>query len=295
MSKSASRQLAAVIEPIAGQVYFAPPCHRNYEALGFAPSPLTMSNGVAAPDAAAYFTSRGSVMGQVSGELVAAAFAVFNPDLVIPSVTYGWTLCDAATICAARTDGAIEHLGQLLGAHPEGLSRATALLARATENLGTEGRPLYAGLLSLGLPNDPLGDLWRLADLLREYRGDSHIAAWVAAGLSGPEIGLLSELYWGLPMRSYVRTRAWNDEQLDAAHEQLFSAGLISEDAFSASGRALRESIESATDHQCSVIVDALGDDLDELVALLAPWAETIKEKKGYPPKGPHDLARHRE
>ncbi|HAP76118.1 MAG TPA: hypothetical protein DCR14_08560, partial [Acidimicrobiaceae bacterium] len=101
-----ARALAAALEPVTGQVYFSPECHAGYAALGFSPS-SGQANGVALPDGPAYFTSRGSVMGQVPGELVAAAFAVFNPAAVIPSVTYGWTLTDAATICAARDHGAI--------------------------------------------------------------------------------------------------------------------------------------------------------------------------------------------
>ena len=87
-----ARRLAAALEPVAGQVYFSPECHEAYHALGFDPSPMETFNGVQVPDGAAYFTSRGSVMGQVPGELVAAAFAVFNPEVVVPLVSYGWTL-----------------------------------------------------------------------------------------------------------------------------------------------------------------------------------------------------------
>jgi hypothetical protein len=75
--------------------------------------------------------------------------------------------------------------------------------------------------VSLGLPGDPLGDAWRLADMLREYRGDAHTSAWTAAGFDATEIGLLTELYWGLPMRTYIRTRAWSDADLDAAEDRL--------------------------------------------------------------------------
>src|SRR5205823_8627998 len=106
MSKSGgpyeiSRTLRNRLEPLIGQVYFAPECHAAYAALGFNGSPLT-ANGVPLPDGPAYFTSRGSLMGQVPGEVVAAAFAVFNPTAVVPAVTFGWTLTDATTICAAR-------------------------------------------------------------------------------------------------------------------------------------------------------------------------------------------------
>jgi hypothetical protein len=286
-----TRRLAMALEPVAGQVYFSGECHQEYETLGFSPSPMAIGNGVQLPDGAAYFTSRGSVMGQVPGELVASAFAVFNPDAVVPGVSYGWTLCDAPTICAARTRGATAQLVRILGEEPDGLARATELLRRATGPLRPEGRPLYAGLLNLGLPGDPVGDVWRLTDLLREYRGDAHTAAWTSAGLDATEIGLLSELYWGLPMRSYVRTRAWTDEQLDAAEERLAGRGLVAGGALTAPGRAFRESIEEATDRQCEIVVRTLGDDFDELVALLEPWGNAIREAGGYLPQGPHDLA----
>jgi hypothetical protein len=285
-----ARALAAALEPVAGQVYFSPECHAGYEALGFGASPGQFG-GVAGPDGPAYFTSRGSVMGQVPGELVAAAFGVFNPEVVIPAVAYGWTLTDAATICAARTDGAVAQLVRLLGPDPDGLGRATELLRRATADLRPEGRPLYAGLRSLGLPGDPVADAWRLTDLLREFRGDAHTAAWTSAGFDATEIGLLSELYWGLPMRSYSRTRAWSDAQFDAAEERLRSRGLLEGDGFSDAGRSAREAVEAATDAQCGPIVDALGADLDELVEILAAWGQSVRAGSGYPASGPHDLA----
>ena len=113
------------LEPVAGQVYFSPECHASYAALGFSPSPGSLPNGVQFPDGAAYFTSRGSVMGQVPGEVVAAAFAVFNPEAVVPAVEFGWSKVDAATICAARTKGAVDQLVRILGPAPEGLAQAT--------------------------------------------------------------------------------------------------------------------------------------------------------------------------
>ena len=285
-----ARALAAALEPVVGQVYFSPECHANYAALGFAVN-AHQANGVALPDGPAYFTSRGSVMGQVPGEVVAAAFAVFNPAAVIPSVQFGWTLTDAATICQARDDGAIAQLHRLLGEAPEGAERALELLQRATEPLRPEGRALYAGVRSLAMPGSVVGAIWRLGDQLREYRGDSHTAAWISAGIDATEIGLLSELYWGLPMRTYSRTRAWSEPEFDAAHERLKSRGLVDEVGFIPAGRELREQVEVHTDEQMRSTVAALGDDLDELVQLLNPWGAAIRGGFGYPASGPHDLA----
>ena len=285
-----ARALAAALEPVTGQVYFSPECHAEYAQLGFEPSRAS-GNGVAFPDGPAYFTSRGSVMGQVPGELVAAAFAVFNPAAVIPSVTFGWSVTDADTICRARDRGGIGQLVRILGESPDGVDRARELLARATEPLRPEGRPLYAGLRSQPMPDTTLGAVWRMGDMLREYRGDSHTGSWISAGIDATEIGLLSELYWGLPMRSYSRTRAWSEEEFDAAHDRLRARGLVDDTGFLPAGRELRESVEDHTDAQMSPVLAALGDDVDELVNLLLPWGAAIRDGKGYPASGPHDLA----
>jgi hypothetical protein len=219
----------------------------------------------------------------VPGQVVACAFGVFNPAAVVPAVAYGWTLTDAKTICQARDDGAIGQLTRILGEKPDGIDRANELLARACADLDPWGRALYAGVLSQGLPGTPLGDLFRLGDRLREYRGDSHIAAWVAAGFDATEIGLLTELFWGMPSRSYVRTRAWSDADLDAAEARLEADGLMADHQLTAAGRAAREDVELVTDAAMAPAIDALGDDLQELADLLAPWDQAIMDAGGYP------------
>ena len=67
--------------------------------------------------------------------------------------------------------------------------------------------------------------------------------------------------------------------------------GLVANGAFTDEGRALREAVETATDAQCGPILDALGDDLDELIEILGPWGAAIRAAGGYPPQGPHELA----
>lgn len=290
MTNNPARALAAALEPVTGQVYFSPECHTNYERLGFAPSRGEF-NGVMAPDGPAYFTSRGSLMGQVQGHVVAAAFAVFNPAVVVPSVAHGWSITDAATVFAARDDGGIGQLVRLLGDAPVGAERARDLLRRATEPLRPEGRPLFAGLLSQKVPDSLVGEIWRLGDMLREYRGDSHTAAWISAGFTACEIGVVSELYWGLPVRSYSRTRGWTDDDYAAAIARLERDGLVAGDALTARGREVRESVEIATDLQMAPVLGALGSDVDELVGILAPWGAAVRAGKGYPASGPHDLA----
>jgi hypothetical protein len=131
-----------------------------------------------------------------------------------------------------------------------------------------------------------------LADQLREFRGDVHTAAWTSAGLDATEMGLATELYWGLPMRSYSRSRAWTPEQFDAAEARLIDRGLVADGALTEAGHEFREAIEATTDLGCRPIVDALGDDLDSFVSILSGWSRIIRDGFGYPAAGPHDLAR---
>lgn len=289
---STSRQLAAVLEPIAGQVYFSPECHSNYQALGFGGS-RGVQDGLALGNRMAYFTSRGSVMGQVSGHVVAATFAVFNPDLVIPAVEEGWKLTDAASICNARDRGAIAQLERILGASPKGAIRAQELLQRAADPLRVEGRALFAGLRSLTMPTTALGATWRLADMLREYRGDSHIAAWISEGLDAVEVCLLTDSFSGRPLRTYSATRGWTDEQFDPATERLMTRGLLDAkgDTFTTAGRETRSRIELNTDRQMHPALHAIEDDITELMEILAPWAQAIKDANGYPKMGPQEMA----
>jgi hypothetical protein len=285
-----ARRLAAALEPVVGQVYFSPEAHAGYESLGFDPSPTTVG-GVAMPDGPAYFTSRGSLLGQVPGSVVAAAFGVFNPEVVDLCVAVGWSRTDADTIRTARAEGAVAQLRRILGPSPDGVGLVAAALARGADAAAVAGRPLAAGVRALDVPDDPLAAAWHHGDLLREHRGDSHTAAWIGEGLTATEIGLLTELYWGLPMRSYSRTRAWSDADFDAAEASLRERGLLEGDGFSPAGRALRERIEVVTDAQVVPVLDAIGDDLGAVCDVLEPWGAAVRDAHGYPASGPHDLA----
>src|SRR4051794_28596493 len=280
-----ARRLRNAVEPVAAGVYFAPEAHAAYEGLGFHGSPVTQG-GVARPDLAAYFTSRGACMGQVPGEVVAAAFGCFNPEVATMAVTAGWQTADRDSILQARERGATSMLRRVLGAHPDGLEHVTALLRRGAAAAPWAGRVLFSGLLSLGYPGHPLGDLWRAADLLREHRGDSHVIAWAVGGADAVEILLLTEQWWGLPARAYTPTRGWSTAEMDAGFERLQRLGLMSDDErITDAGRAFREEVEVRTDELERPILEALGDDLDELVDHLDGWSDAIVAAGSSPPR----------
>ncbi len=276
-----ARRLRNALEPLAANVYFAKQAHDRYSAYG-----LDYFSG--------YFCSRSACMGRLTGEAVAATFGVFSPTAVIPAVQRGWATVEPEAILDARQLGATESLTTILtdandGALPDGIGRATELLRKAGAGTGPNGHPIHAGLRSLGWPGDPVGDLWRAADLIREHRGDSHNAAWVASGVDAVEITLLTERWWGIGLNSYAWTRGWSQEELDAAVGRLQERGLFEGEDLTEAGREVRESIEVATDRGDRAVLDALGDDLDELLALTVPWAKAVVAAGGYP-MDPSDL-----
>lgn len=282
-----ARALRDALEPLAAHVYFAPEVHAAFAEIGFGPG-VREPGSLTLPDLAAYFCSRAGALGQVSGPVVASVFGVFDPAVVVPEVERGWATASRDDVLAARERGATAALERMIGDDP-GVPRATELLLRAARAGRAAGHPIYAGLSGLPMPTHPLAALWRAADLVREHRGDAHLAAWTAAGLDPVEAGLLTEVFGEMPRGRYHATRGWSFDALAEGTERLRAAGLLTGDpvAFTEAGAAFREDIEVATDRQQRPLLDALGGedgaDLGELLDLLRPWAAAIVAAEGFP------------
>jgi hypothetical protein len=279
---NAARKVWDVVEPIAANAYFAPEVHGALESLGFGGGNVGPGD-IHYPDGPAYFTSRGGCLGQVDGHVIAAAFGVFKREMVVAVVDVGWKIAGVDDVLAARERGAVASLERMLGAEPDGIGWATDVLKRMADAGPGEGRHLYSGLLSLGYPDAPMGAFWRAADIVREHRGDSHIAAWINLDLDACEIGLLTDPWRGAPLKAWVRSRGWTEDELDAGCDRLRSRGFLDGDELTPAGRRLRDDIEDATDVQEARMVAALGDDADRFFTLLDGWCDTVVAEKGYP------------
>ena len=282
MTLTPARRIWDVLEPIAASVYFAPEVHKAYEAVGHG-GPSRVVNGIEYPNGLAYFTSRGACLGdRASGHLIASAFGVFKVSMVVAAVDAGWAVADGPAILAARDAGMVAALTRILGT-PVELGWATDVLKRMADAAPSEGRALSSGLRSLGYPGSAMGDFWRAGDIVREHRGDCHIAAWVGEDLDATEIGLLTDPWRGQALRSWVRSRGWTDDELEAGCDRLRSRGLLDGDELTEAGRDLRESIESHTDAMHRRVVDALGDDADRFFTVLDRWAQQMVDARSYP------------
>jgi hypothetical protein len=224
-------------------VYFAPEAEQEFTAIGLRPGSMP------------YFASRSAPMGPVSAGVTAATFYNFNPAMVARHIPRAWTLASPADILAARLRVADRVLRRLLGeaiASPE-VVELGELAREASTALTPEGRALYAGHADLPWPDEPHLAMWHAVTLLREHRGDGHIAALVAAGLSGVEaIATHVATGRGMLVDTAKRLRGWSDEQWSAAHAALAERGLMAGDALTDAGAALREHIEAETDRMAA-------------------------------------------
>ncbi len=269
---SAARRLREAIEPIAMVSVWAEPAHREYAALG-----LDFLQG--------YAYSRACALGEVEPGVVAATFGVFEPEMISQVYDSARQTCRLAEIRVARLAGAMDALQTVLAdAEAGGLAGVVAALRRGIEAGDPAGRPLYAGLSSLRWPGDELGGLWHAATMLREYRGDSHLAACLAAGLSGLESNILTELWIGWEPLAYTATRGWSDEAMAQAMAALRERGLADGGTLTEAGKRVRDSIEEATDAAMRPLTAAIGGELDDVVERCTEIAERIVARGWFPP-----------
>ena len=229
-----------------------------------------------------YVGGRATCLGQPNGAVVASAFAWFEPVLVATLYDVAAAALPRAKLVSIRDEATVASLRAALGVDDP--SEVADLLAAAAESAEGAGRPLFSGLLQRGRPSDPVHRLWWACELVREHRGDSHVAAANLAGLSPVEMNILTELWVGMPLLSYTATRGWSPEDMQQAVDALAARGLISDEQLTEDGRALRDSIEASTDAQEQTIVDALGDRVDEVCAQLEQWSDRCIEAGAFPP-----------
>ena len=268
--QSPARRLREALEPLATVSFWAEPAYDAYAALG-----LDFLTG--------YVWSRSSVLGLAEPAVVAATFGVFEPAAVAGLLTSARERCSLEQIRAAREHGAVTALREVLPDDDE-LGATTALLRSAAARADVVGRPLFAGALAQPVPQDPHADLWHTATVLRECRGDSHLAACVAAGLTGLEANLLTELWVGYDPQAYTGTRAWSPEAMADAQTALRSRGLVDTDGLTATGRLLRDQVEEQTDVAMAPVLHALGGDLDPVVDRCTRWSQAVIDRGWFPP-----------
>lgn len=266
---SVARRLRDAIEPIAMHPVWS---RHNNEAM----------SGLGLDFFSGYAWGRAAALGEPSPAVVVSSFAVFEPALISGVYEAGRAACSRDQVLSTRFEATTASLATVLDGVD--VSGAAVRLRDAALDLDRSGRPLYAGFAEIPLSDDPVETLWRSAEMIREHRGDSHIAACVAEGLDPIAMSVLTELWVGFPLGEYSGSRGWEPEAIDAVAEALRGQGLLSGDQLTAEGHALRDRIEDATDRAQGQVVDRLGSDVDGLIAELTAWSARCVEASAFPP-----------
>jgi hypothetical protein len=263
-----SRQMHRTLEPYHGMIYFVPEAQAEYASVG-----LT-------DDRMGYFASRAAPLGAVRAEVVIATFFNFNPTLVRRVIPAAWERATPAQIVDARFRAADQALRRLLGddVTSSDINEAADLARAATDGCDLVGRPLYAGHASLAWPDEPHLVLWHAQTLLREFRGDGHIAAMVTQNLTGVDALVLHEATGDLPVGVLQASRAWPDDDWNAARARMNERGwLTSTGALTDEGRAARDWVEMTTDQLMLPCWEPLGEGTcQRLRSLVRPYSRAI-------------------
>jgi hypothetical protein len=273
-----ARKTWRTLEPIHGMIYFVPEGPERYRNMGIE------------HPRANYFGPRAAPMGEASPELVIATFYNFNPAIVREAMAGIWQTVRPEELIDARFMAADAALRRLLGdeviggdalAEAAEIARTAALTACDL----LDGRPLFAGHASLSWPTDPHLVLWHAQTLLREFRGDGHIAALVADDVSGIEALQMHSGTGVISSGVLQQTRSWDDGAWTATTDRLIDRGLLNPDGrLSELGAERRQWVEDRTDMLALAPYEAIGEDAcARLRELCRPMSQAIVAGGGLP------------
>jgi hypothetical protein len=267
-------------EPVHAVTYFAPEARAAMDGLGYRGFWM------------GYFAARSAPLGMVSPELVTSTFYNFAPERVAKALPAAWQIARPDAALQARQESSVAALRRYGLESDENVAVAAELAGRAAREAPLEGRPLFAANRALPWPDDPLAALWHATTLLREQRGDTHIAVLAAAGVSGRECNVLQTAAGKIPRDYMAVARDYDDAAWRHHEEQLAERGLVGDDGMlTPAGREQMDTIESTTDALSLSALDALSDDeVETLFQALTPIARTVVAAGDLPSMTPMGL-----
>lgn len=232
---------------------------------------------------ARYFATRVAPIGAVPAAVVVSTFVNFSPAVVEIFIPAVWDRFTPAQLLDAQSRGIQRAMARVLGEiDPADIAEAVALLRVAVDAAAhrPEGRPLFSATAALPWPDEPAAALWHAHYVLREFRGDGHIAVLVAEGLTGLQALVLHVALMPRLTRFFKATRGWSDEQWAGALRTLRADGWLTDDeepTLTAHGHERRAAIEQRTNKLNVPAYEVLGEaGCQRLLELGEPISQTI-------------------
>jgi hypothetical protein len=280
MAISLARSAHNATNVLHSLIYFAPEAEQQFTGVGLKPGQMC------------YFAGRSAPMGAVGSGVVAATFYNFNPRLVGRAIPEAWELASPATVIGARFAAADAALTRLLGPDvivSDDMITLAALVREASSACTPEGRPLYAAHADLDWPEAPHLVMWHALTLLREHRGDGHIAALNSAGLSGIEALVTHSASGKGFLAAFAQaSRGWSQQEWDATVGELAARDLVVDEcALTEAGQALRARIEEDTDRMAVAPWEYLGEQrTEEVIRIGKVMSRTVLKAGAIPRAG---------
>lgn len=229
--------------------------------------------------------TRCAPMGRVGAEVVWSAFFNPNPESIRRLIPAAWDKAAPDAILAAQAEAFSPLLADATSSMDNGtLAELAALSRRVTETAihHGEGRPLFAGLASLPLPAEDHMMVWHAAKLLREHRGDSHIAGLVIEGLGRVDALVVHAAFDGFPAEMLRRSRRWSQVEWNASMAGLRGRGWLTDDVaptLTPEGSRRRRWIEDRTDSLAATAFEPIGNDgMDRMIELGAKFSQALED-----------------
>ncbi len=240
-----------------------------------------------------YFAARSAPLGVVPTEVVTAAFYNFAPERVAKALPAAWDVASPSDTLRVRQDSAVAALRRY-GVTDDEAGAAAELAEKAARGAPLDGRPLFAANMALDWPDEPVARLWHAVTLLREQRGDGHVAVLFTLGVSGRESNVLHAAAGRVPKEMIMRSRDYDEQQWGHYRAQLARRGLLDGDgALTDAGRDLKQRIEDTTDRLALSALDALDDDeVERLFRALTPITRKVVAAGDVPAATPMGLGR---
>jgi hypothetical protein len=278
---SLARRFFDRFEPVHAVTYFAPEARTALDGLGFRGFWM------------GYFAARSAPFGVVPTAVVTATFYNFAPERVAKALPAAWDVASPTDALRARQKSAVAALRRY-GVTDDDAVAAAELTEKAARSAPLDGRALFAANAALDWPDEPVARLWHAVTLLREQRGDGHVAVLSTLGVSGRECNLLHAAAGRVPKEMIMRSRDYDDEQWDHYRELLARRGLLDgHGALTDSGRDLKQHIEDTTDRLALSALDTLDDDeVERLFLALTPITRKVVAAGDVPAATPMGLGR---